>query len=148
MSATCAISMAVARDLARLGERIKALRGETPAAVIARRAGIAPAYLHAIENASPNAKTDRPSRVSIPVLRAIAAAIPGAKASELLDLAGYEDDAVYDRMKEAKEAREAKAQAPTTVEDLSERLDTIETTMAEILRAIRAADRPPRDQGT
>lgn len=143
MSAGSGIPKPVSGDLTRLGERIRELRGEAPAAVVARRAGIAPAYLHAVENASTNAKTSKPSRPSVPVLRAIAGAIPGALASELLDLAGYEDDAAYDRVREAKAARETKP--PATVD---ERLDAIEATMAEILRTVRAADRRLNDQGT
>ncbi len=121
---------------------------------MARRAGIAPAYLHAIEGATANHKTDKPSKVSVPVLRSIAAAIPGALASELLELAGWEDDAAYDRVKEAQAARAAKP-AATTLGELSGRLDAIEeriaaqeATMDAILRAVTEADRHLGDQGT
>lgn len=103
----------MAGHLKRLGERISELHQGTPVAVVARRAGITPAYLHAIENAAPNRKTGQPSQPSIPVVRSIAFAIPGAVASELLELAGYpEEDIIFDRIAERKLA--ALEQAATT----------------------------------
>lgn len=100
----------MAEDLKRLGERITELRGETlPAAALARRAGISAAYLHQIEKAAVNQKTGRPTRPAVTVLRCIAWAIPGALASELLELAGWTDDAVYDRVDEARKARAERA---------------------------------------
>lgn len=88
-------------DLARLGARIRELReasGLTPA-VTARRAGVSPAYIHSVENATPSGRTGRPSLPSVPVLRGIADAV-GAKRSELLELAGYDDDAALDKAAE------------------------------------------------
>lgn len=84
-------------DLKRFAERITELRGSLTKAQIARRAGISPAYLTAIERGD--------SLPSVPVIRGIADAIPGASRSELLELAGQEDAAVYDRLREAKAAR-------------------------------------------
>ena len=98
--------MAMAGDLRRLGQRITELRAGTPVAVVARRAGIAPAYLHALEKATPNKSTGEPSVPSVPVLRSIAFALPDASASELLELAGYEEDIIaYDRMREQRSRR-------------------------------------------
>ena len=99
----------MAEDLKRLGERITELRGDVPAASLARRAGISAAYLHQIEKAAMNQKTGRPTRPAATVLRCIAWAIPGALASELLELAGWDDDAVYDRVDEARKARAERA---------------------------------------
>lgn len=100
----------MAEDLKRLGERITELRGESiPAAALARRAGISTAYLHQIEKAAINKKTGRPSKPAVTVLRCIAWALPGALASELLELAGWPDHAVYDRVDEARKARQERA---------------------------------------
>lgn len=100
----------MSEDLKRLGERITELRGESiPAAALARRAGISAAYLHQIEKAAINKKTGKPSKPAVTVLRCLAWAIPGARASELLDLAGWPDDAVYDRVDEARRARDERA---------------------------------------
>lgn len=134
--------------MAGLGQRIRELRGDRSAADVARRAGIKPAYLHAIENATPGRNGD-PARPSVPVLRALADAL-SAKRSELLLLAGHDQDAAYDQVQEMKAAN-----AERKVMPIEDRLDAIERTLAEqgetmaaILAAITAADRRLRDQGT
>lgn len=137
-------------DLNALGRRVRELRGDRSAADVARRAGIKPAYLHAIENATPSGR-GQPSRPSVPVLRAIADTL-GASRAELLGLAGHEDDAAYDQVREMKAARAIAEKADLPIED---RLDAIErtlaehsTTMSQILAAIRAADRRLHGQDT
>ena len=141
-------------DLPQLGQRIKELRESAgiTQAVLARRVGISAAYLSLIEGAK--AKRDQPpSRPAVTILRGIAAAIPGALASELLELAGWEDDAAYDRVREAQAARAAKPPA-STIGELASRLDAVEaelagqrSTLAQILDAVTASDRRVRGPG-
>lgn len=114
-----------------LGQRIRELRGQRSAADVARRAGIKPAYLHAIENATPG-RSGKPARPSVPVLRSLADAL-GASRAELLELAGHEDDAAYDQVREMKAARAATPQEPTTPE-LMQELRRITEALAERLR--------------
>jgi transcriptional regulator with XRE-family HTH domain len=89
----------VTADMSRFARRITELRGAMTKAQLARRAGISPAYLTGVENPASG------KRPSVPVIRGIADAIPGASRSELLELAGYEEDAVYDKVKEMKAER-------------------------------------------
>lgn len=126
----------MAADLERFGERITELRGELPRAQVARHAGITGAYLHALENATPN-KGGRPTRPTVPMVRAIADAL-GASRVELLLLAGYDDDAIYDEIKERKAAR------PPAVEDRSrqELLDQ----MAHIAAVLAERERSQGDE--
>jgi transcriptional regulator with XRE-family HTH domain len=87
-------------DMKRFAQRITELRGSLTKAQVARRAGISPAYLTTLEQGTAG-------KVSVPVVRGIADAIPGASRVELLELAGYEEDAIYDRVQEARSAVEA-----------------------------------------
>lgn len=62
----------------------------------ARRAGLTQGWWHAIENATPSASTGKPSKPSVPFLRVMADALDADRA-ELLELAGYPEDAAYDK---------------------------------------------------
>lgn len=62
----------------------------------ARRVGTTTQRWHAIEHATLSTKTGHPSKPAVPLLRAIADYLDGDRA-EILELAGYADDALYDR---------------------------------------------------
>ena len=151
MPAGFAIPTGVTADLVALGRRIRDLRGSRSAADLARRAGIKPAYLHAIEHATPSGR-GRPARPSVPVLRAIADAL-GASRAELLSLAGHEDDAAYDQVQEMRAARQPEPVEP--LDAIAQRVAAIEAQLAEqgvliakVLEAVTASDRRLRDLGT
>lgn len=93
---------AVPADPAVLGRRIASYREQRgiSIATAARRAAISSSRWHAIEQATPSGSTGKPSIPIVPVLRGIADAI-GAPRSELLELAGYLEDAAVDRSNEA-----------------------------------------------
>jgi transcriptional regulator with XRE-family HTH domain len=138
----------VAEDLKRLGERITELRGDNlPAAALARRAGISAAYLHQIEKAAINKKTGRPSRPAVTVLRCIAWAIPGALASELLELAGWSDDAVYDRVDEARKDRAERA-GSISEETLASYQDALRKAAEQLQGLVEGGPLHPPEAGT
>lgn len=93
----------VSADPVAFGRRLAELRqaaGLIPAQA-ARRAGVTAAYWSVIEGAVPQGRNKRPSLPRVPVVRALADAIDADKA-ELLELAGYPDDADLERARVAR----------------------------------------------
>ena len=122
-------------DMERFAQRITELRGSMTKASLARRAGISAAYVTTIEKG-------KAGSVSVGNVRGLADALNASRA-ELLELAGHEDDAIYDRMDEMKAAA-AQATKP----------DPATLTPAEFVRKLRQllalledSDEQPDDRG-
>lgn len=93
----------VSADPVAFGRRLAELRkdaGLIPAQA-ARRAGVTAAYWSVIEGAVPQGRNKRASLPRVPVVRALADAVDADKA-ELLELAGYSDDADLERARVAR----------------------------------------------
>ncbi|HUR18853.1 MAG TPA: helix-turn-helix domain-containing protein [Acidimicrobiales bacterium] len=131
----------VPKDLVLLGKRLRELRGERSSADVARRAGVSGAYLYACEQPTPNRKGEYVTP-SVPYLRGIADAL-GAKRSELLELAGHDEDAAYDAMLEARAARASGATA-LGEEETVEKLEAALLGVVEELRRARGDGGSPQ----
>jgi transcriptional regulator with XRE-family HTH domain len=94
----CCMVALVTADPVAFGRRLAELRkaaGLIPAQA-ARRAGVNAAYWSVVEGAVPQGRNRRASLPRVPVVRALADAVDADKA-ELLELAGYPDDAELER---------------------------------------------------
>lgn len=127
----------MAEDLKRFAARITELRGELSKAQVARRVGISQAYMSSIEAQK---KRVRPA---VPIIRILADVIGGSRA-ELLLLAGYDEDAVYDQVKEMKAARAAGA---PTEPDVYRQLEDIVAEVIERERHRQAGEAPGDGRG-
>lgn len=134
--ATCCIVPFVTADPVAFGRRLAELReaaGLIPAQA-ARRAGVSPAYWSVVEGAIPQGRNKKPSIPRVPVIRALADAVDADRV-ELLELAGYEDDAAIERARAARQGRIHMAASGVDLEELRqldpEAYDSIEN-MARI----------------
>ena len=105
----------------------------------ARRAGVTAAYWSVIEGAVPQGRNKRASLPRVPVVRALADAVDADKA-ELLDLAGYPDDADLERSRVKRlRARGDQASGPNAdLETLRQRAPEVHADIEHLLSVVAA----------
>lgn len=121
-------------DLVALGRRIKELRGEMSMGAAATRAAISVQYWSAVEAAQPG-KNGEPVRVSAPVLRSMADAIEADRV-ELLELAGHDEAAAWDRVLAARQQRGATTEGRPSLAALNADLVHLDEEAVEAVHVI------------